>query len=122
MKPIPYWLQGGVDIAESRYRPFGRTGALVRLIVRRVRPTPGSQLALFCDYDYHPFHHRPAGLNPGPEGRPSPRRGRTRHLRSQVRRGSEASALGMVRCQHRLAAAAVLVLVHHATGRGPVEG
>jgi hypothetical protein len=27
----------------------------MRLIVRRVRPTPGSQLALFCDYDYHPF-------------------------------------------------------------------
>src|SRR5215217_5680227 len=25
----------------------------MRLIVRRVRPTPGSQLALFCDYDYH---------------------------------------------------------------------
>jgi hypothetical protein len=23
--------------------------------MRRVRPTPGSQLAQFCDYDYHPF-------------------------------------------------------------------
>src|SRR5215216_1670255 len=28
---------------------------VMRLIVRRVRPTPGSQLALFCDYDYHGF-------------------------------------------------------------------
>jgi hypothetical protein len=27
----------------------------MRLIVRRVRPTPGSRLALFCDYDYHGF-------------------------------------------------------------------
>jgi len=27
----------------------------VRLIVRRVRPTPGSQLALFTDWDYHAF-------------------------------------------------------------------
>ena len=27
----------------------------VRLIVRRVRPTPGSQLALFTTYDYHAF-------------------------------------------------------------------
>jgi Transposase DDE domain group 1 len=27
----------------------------VRLIVRRVRPPPGSQLALFCADDYHPF-------------------------------------------------------------------
>jgi hypothetical protein len=27
----------------------------VRLIVRRVRPTPGSQLALFTTWDYHAF-------------------------------------------------------------------
>jgi len=27
----------------------------VRLIVRRVRPTPGSQLALVAIYDYHAF-------------------------------------------------------------------
>jgi hypothetical protein len=27
----------------------------VRLIVRRVRPTPGSQLALDVIFDYHPF-------------------------------------------------------------------
>ena len=29
--------------------------APVRLIVRRVRPTPGSQLALFANYTYHGF-------------------------------------------------------------------
>ena len=27
----------------------------VRLVVRRVRPTPGSQLALFTTWDYHAF-------------------------------------------------------------------
>ena len=27
----------------------------VRLIVRRVKPTPGSQLALFATYSYHAF-------------------------------------------------------------------
>jgi hypothetical protein len=53
--PIPYWLDDGADVAETSYRPFGRNGRVTRLIVRRVRPTPGSQLALFCDYDYHPF-------------------------------------------------------------------
>ena len=66
--PIPYWLDGGADVAETSYRPFGRKGRVTRLIVRRVRPTPGSQLALFCDYDYHglsptarerPWHWRP---------------------------------------------------------------
>ena len=53
--PIPYWLDDGADIAETSYRPFGRKGRVMRLIVRRVRPTPGSRLALCCDYDYHPF-------------------------------------------------------------------
>ena len=27
----------------------------MRLIVRRVKPTPGSQLALFTTYSYHAF-------------------------------------------------------------------
>jgi Transposase DDE domain group 1 len=53
--PIPYWLDNGADVAETSYRPSGRKGRAMRLIVRRVRPTPGSQLALFCDYDYHGF-------------------------------------------------------------------
>jgi len=55
--PIPYWLADGADVAETTYVPFAdRKGALpVRLIVRRVKPTPGSQLALFALYDYHAF-------------------------------------------------------------------
>ena len=32
-----------------------------RLIVRRVKPTPGSQLALFARYSYHAFISRPDG-------------------------------------------------------------
>ena len=51
--PIPYFLDGA-DVAETTYRPFGRPTEL-RLIVRRVRPTPGSQLALFAKYSYHAF-------------------------------------------------------------------
>ena len=38
--PIPYWMDGA---------------APVRLIVRRVKPAPGSQLALFATYSYHGF-------------------------------------------------------------------
>ena len=55
--PIPYWLAGGADVAETTYVPFAdQKGAVpVRLIVRRVRPTPGSQLALLTLYDYHAF-------------------------------------------------------------------
>jgi hypothetical protein len=55
--PIPYWLDGDADVAETTYTPFAdRPDAVpVRLVVRRVRPTPGSQLALFTLYDYHAF-------------------------------------------------------------------
>jgi hypothetical protein len=55
--PIPYWLEGGADVAETTYVPFAaeKDAASVRLIVRRVRPTPGSQLALFTLYEYHAF-------------------------------------------------------------------
>jgi hypothetical protein len=55
--PIPYWIDGGADVAETVYTPFkGQQDALpVRLIVRRVRPTPGSQLSFFTTYAYHAF-------------------------------------------------------------------
>jgi len=59
--PIPYWLSTpevcGADVAETSYRCFAgtRDAIDVRLVVRRVRPTPGSQLALFTAWDYHAF-------------------------------------------------------------------
>jgi rubrerythrin len=61
-QPIPYWLNtpevSGADIAETTFTVFAsdrRHARTVRLIVRRVRPTPGSQLALFTAWDYHAF-------------------------------------------------------------------
>ena len=55
--PIPYWMEGAADVAETTYTPFGSRpyAAPVRLIVRRVKPAPGSQLALFASYSYHGF-------------------------------------------------------------------
>jgi hypothetical protein len=55
--PIEYWIGGGADVAETVYTPFAdhEDAVPVRLIVRRVRPTPGSQLALLTLYDYHAF-------------------------------------------------------------------
>ena len=55
--PIPYWMDGAADVAETTYTPFQTKpdAAPVRLIVRRVKPTPGSQLALFANYSYHGF-------------------------------------------------------------------
>ena len=54
--PIPLYLDFG-DGAETTYTPFeSEAGAApVRLIVRRLRPTPGSQLTLFASYSYHGF-------------------------------------------------------------------
>jgi hypothetical protein len=55
--PIPYWIAGGADVAETAYTPFAdeKDAQPVRLIVRRVKPTPGSQLAIFALYDFHAF-------------------------------------------------------------------
>ena len=106
--PIPYWMDGAADVAETTYRAWLRSlnpnvrrniicyiltvtitdhsvsglsraeasyivthldfwdalytpfrtepgAAPVRLIVPRVKPTPGSQLALFATYSYHGF-------------------------------------------------------------------
>ena len=55
--PIPYWMEGAADVAETQYTPFQHESDAVpvRLIVRRVKPTPGSQLALLADYSYHAF-------------------------------------------------------------------
>jgi hypothetical protein len=75
-RPIPYWLStpevSGADVAETSYTCFTHTtdAIEVRLIVRRVRPTPGSQLALFTD-------SRSAGASPGPAR--SPALARSRH-------------------------------------------
>ncbi len=56
-RPLPYWMEGAADVAETSYTPFRSEpdAAPVRLIVRRVKPTPGSQLALFAKYSYHAF-------------------------------------------------------------------
>ena len=55
--PVPYWMDGTADVAEITYTPFQSEpdAAPVRLIVRRMKPTPGSQLALFATYSHHGF-------------------------------------------------------------------
>ena len=55
--PIPYWMDGAAGLAETTYTPFQADAhaAPVRLIVRRVKPTSSSQLALFATYGYHGF-------------------------------------------------------------------
>jgi hypothetical protein len=57
-QPIPYWLDAGADVAVIGWRAFksrGDKGVACRLVVRRVKPTPGSQLALIATYSYHAF-------------------------------------------------------------------
>ena len=50
-------MGGAAAVAEATYTPFQNEpdAAPVRLIVQRVQPTPGSQLALFASYSYHGF-------------------------------------------------------------------
>ena len=55
--PLPYCMDGAAGVAETTYVPFRSApdAAPVWLIVRRVKPTPGSQLALLASYSYHGF-------------------------------------------------------------------
>ena len=104
--PIPYWMDGAADVAETTCTPFQSEpdAAPVRLIVRRVKPTPGSQLALFAKYSYHGFITDRDGELLELEAGPSPpRRDRECHPRPQVRRRAEPSPLGPLRRQRRLA-------------------
>ena len=103
--PIPYWMDGAADVAETTYIPFESApdAAPVRCSVRRVQPTPGSQLALFASYTCHAFITDREGHS-GTGGRPSPlRRDRECHPRPQARRGAQPSPLGPFRRQRRLA-------------------
>ena len=104
--PIPYWMDGAADVAETTYTPFQSEAdaAPVRLIVRRVKPTPGSQLALFATYSYHGFITDRDGETLELEADHSPpRRGRERHTRPQVRRRAEPHAVRPFCRQRRLA-------------------
>ena len=50
--PIPYWMDGAADV----YIPFqSEPDAAPARLIGRVKPTPGSQLALFATYSYHGF-------------------------------------------------------------------
>lgn len=57
LRPIPYWMDGAADVAEISYTSFkNEPGAAPEmLVVRRVKPTPDSQLALFARYSYRAF-------------------------------------------------------------------
>ena len=103
--PIPYWMEGATDVAETSYIPIASEpdAVPVRLVVWRVRPTPGSQLALFADYSYHAFI-TDRKRHPRSRGRSSPpRRSGEYHPRSEVRCGAQPSAIGPLSRQRGLA-------------------
>ena len=56
--PIPYWVEGAADVAETDLYTFPVASPTPRRCGSssgRVKPTPGSQLALFASYSYHAF-------------------------------------------------------------------
>ena len=104
--PVPYWMDGGADVAETTYIPFqGRARSRPSAAHRpageahaRFPTGPLRQLQLSR------LHHRPGRGNPGTGGRPSPpRRDRECHTRPQVRRRPQPSPLGPLPRQRRLA-------------------
>ena len=112
--PVPYWMDGGADVAETTYTPFhGRARSRPSAAHRpageahaRFPTGPLRQLQLSR------LHHRPGRGNPGTGGRPSPpRRGRECHPRPQARRRPQPSPSG--RFPANGAWLAVQVLAHN---------
>ena len=103
---IPYWMEGASDVAETTFTPFQHEpdAVPVRLIVWRVKPTPGSQLALFATYGYHAFITDRDGDTLDLEAdhrRHAEVENAIRDLK--VRRGAQPPALGTFPRQRRLA-------------------
>ena len=78
--PIPYWMDGAADVAETTCTPFQSEpdAAPVRLIVRRVKAHvrfPAGPLRLL---QLSRLHHRPGRGDARTGGRPSPPRPRSR--------------------------------------------
>jgi len=103
--PIPYWMDGGADVAEVPYTAFksNKPDAVeVRLIVRRVRPHP--RFAAGAGRGVRPSRagHRPRRRHPRVGGRPPRSRPRRAgHPRPQ-RRAAGAPAVRQVHRQRRL--------------------
>ena len=105
--PIPYWMDGAADVAETTYTPFqtkpdavpaGAAHCPAGEADTRFPARPLRQIQLSR------LHHRPRWGDAGTGGRSSPpRRGRERHTRPQVRRRAEPHAVGALRRQRRLA-------------------
>ena len=86
--PIPYWMDGAADVAETTYTPFqSEPGAApVRLTLEGGEAHARFPVGPFRHLQLSRPHHRPRRGNPGTGGRPSPlRRDRERHSRPQVR-------------------------------------
>ena len=104
--PIPYWMDGAADVAETTCTPFQseprrRAGAAHRPageVHARFPVGPLRHLQLSR------LHHRPRWGDAGTGGRSSPsRRDRECDTRPQVRRWAEPSPLGPLRRQRRMA-------------------
>ena len=104
--PIPYWMDGAADVAETTYIPFQTKpdAAPVRLIVRAGEAGARFSTGSLRHLRLSRLHHRPGRGDAGTGGRSSPpRRDRECDTRPQVRRGAEPSPLGPLRRQRRLA-------------------
>ena len=100
--PIPYWMDGAADVAETACTPFQTKpdAPPVRLIVRAGEADARFPTRPPCQIQLSRLHHRPRWGDAGTGGRSSPpRRGRERHTRPQVRRRAEPHAVGALRRQ-----------------------
>ena len=104
--PIPYWMDGAADVAETTYTPFQAEADARAGTAHRPAGEAGARFStgFLRHLQLSRLHHRPGRGDAGTGGRSSPsRRDRECDTRPQVRRGAEPSPLGPLRRQRRLA-------------------
>jgi hypothetical protein len=102
--PIPYFLEGGAEVAETTYRPFGKKGAAGAPHRAPGPPHPGLAAGAAGGLVASRLRHRSPRRDDRARRRPPPpRRGGERHPRSQVRRRAQPHAVRPLRGQRRLA-------------------
>ena len=104
--PIPYWMDGAADVAETTCTPLPGRGGRRAGTAHRPAGEAGARFSTgsLRHLQLSLLHHRPARGDAGTGGRSSPsRRDRECDTRPQVRRRAEPSPLGPLRRQRRLA-------------------
>ena len=99
--PIPYWVEGGADVAETTYKAFGQADAAPHSAAGEAHPRQPARLV--HQLRVPRLYNRPGGHRRSPRGRPPPPRRNRAGDQGPETRAVGAHALGAFWGQRRMA-------------------